>query len=641
MQKIKQLPQYELVRNIAGVLWMMAAFMGIEVFLRHYVCKDLVYPLEFSAVWAVLLTAFVLLFPRQVGKVLFALIYYIFMAYAIAQTIYYFIFGKMIWLTDIGYAGEGAEFATSIFSFLTKGFYISLVMMLAIGIVGIKLFPTGARRWYHRTACAVAIGTCCVLLYLLPQQIFKQDENVWGGNSEFRRALSLEGTYTVMYDARKVYRICGLYQYTMRDVYKHFIVPHTPAYAAQLQEQKAEVDAYFAARGGQTENEMTGLFEGKNVIVVLMESMDDWLVNEELTPNICEMMDEGINFTNLYTPGYGGVRTFNTEFCVNTGIYLPTDGNLAFSYCTNDFSQSLPNLLRAQGYSAESFHYNRAIFYNRGVMHPAMGYEEYVDYYDYVSDSNDPALLDDCFQFNNETVRNKFFGGDSESGKFCSFLITRSAHMPYTYDDELSAYALDRYPEYRGKNGNEEVDCAEAKAKLVDDLFAELKQQLAQTGHLDDTVVVAFTDHYTYGMTDQGIVNEKSGVSSKEERLLVEKTPCFIWANGMQPQTVDKTLNTADILPTVANLLGVQGQYSYLGRDAFDSSYPGYAIFADGGWITDEVFYHDGAVVKEFYDGASAKVDIDAMNATARDFVNISNLLLSSDYYAQEEKTKD
>ena len=632
MQKIKKWMSNDPIRMVICIAWLMASFMGIEVFMRHYIGADLQYPLKFTAVWSVLLTAGILLFPRIAARILYGAIYFIMMIYGIAQAGYYLIFGKMMWLKDIGYASEGAEFANSVFAFITKGFYISIVLMIVIGIIGIKLIPNKKHGWKWRSLCAGVVVICCIALYLLPAQVFKADASVWGGEEEYRRASTLEGTYDVMYDAKKVYRICGLYQYTMRDIYKHFIVPHTPAYAEELKNNRTQVDDYFAQREPVKKNEMTGMFEGKNVIVVLMETMDDWLITEENTPNICKMMSEGINFTNFYTPGYGGVRTFNTEFNVNTGIYLPTDGNLAFSYCNNDFSQSLPHLFREQGYSAESFHYNQDIFYNRGVMHPAMGYEEYVGYYNYTENEED--LLSDTFQFDNEEVSKKFFGGDSETGKFCSCLITRSAHMPYTYDEELSTYALKKYPDYKGKTGHQEVDCVQVKAKLVDDMFGELKEKLAETGHLDDTVVVAFADHYVYGMTDKDKLFE---VSNVDDALLLEKTPCFIWANDMKPMTVDKTLNTADLLPTVLNLFGLQEQYSYLGRDAFDPTYNGYVIFPNGDWLTNEVLYRDGAVKKEFYEGASKDVDIAKMNQNAQDFINISNLLLKCDYYASKD----
>ena len=113
---------------------------------------------------------------------------------------------------------------------------------------------------------------------------------------------------------------------------------------------------------------MTGTFAGKNVIMVLMESMDDWMITPEDTPTLYRMMGESINFTDFYTPGYGTARTINSEFCMNTGIYLPTNGDYVFDYVTNDWSQSIASQMTANGYTSEVFHYNTPDFYSRGVL---------------------------------------------------------------------------------------------------------------------------------------------------------------------------------------------------------------------------------------------------------------------------------
>lgn len=636
MQKLAESPKQDKLRMLASMVWMLASFIGIEVFMRHYVCSELPFPWLFTAVWTVLLTALIWLFPHWLGRIVYGLIYFVFVVYAVAQSGYYLIFNKMMWLTDLGYAGDGAEFASSIWGFLSKGFYISIALMLAIGVIGILLLPKCKHRWYHRTVSVVIAVLCGVALYFLPAKVFEiGDKDLWGAQKEWHRASSLEGTYETMYDARRVYRICGVYQTLGRDLYKHIIYKHLPAYQAELEQDTEEVDAYLAQyHPKKTENDMTGVLQGKNVILILMESMDDWLIDEETTPNICALMKDGLNFTNMYTPGYGGVRTFNTEFSVNTGMYLPTDGNLAFSYCTNDFSESMPNLFRKEGYSAESFHYNAAVFYNRNIMHPAMGYEKHVSFYnEYEQDYN--ILLNENYMFENEELCSRFFGADQPDKPFFTFYITRSAHMPYTYDDALSTYALEKYPEYKGMTGHEEVDCLKAKARLVDDMFGELMQQLKEKDELENTAIVAFTDHYTYGMTDKKRLWEESGIDNE---LLIEKTPFFIWAEDLEPQVVDKTVNTSDILPTVLNLFGIETDAGYLGSDAFDEAYPGYVIFANNDWLSNGVLYRDGKIVKEFYDGASGNVDIDAMNELAEKYVRVNNLLLKCNYYAGEHK---
>ena len=209
------------------------------------------------------------------------------------------------------------------------------------------------------------------------------------------------------------------------------------------------------------------------MIVVLMESMDDWMIGT-YTPTISRMMAEGINFTNFYTPAYGGIRTFNTEFCINTGSFLSSQGGYAFDYVTNSYNQSLAHQLKKRGYSPMLFHYNDPGFYSRDVFSKSFGYEDYVYYADYLGDVSEEEakqlLYDDLLLFNNAELSNVFF----REGNTLNFVITRSAHLSYKYNEVLSHWGLKKYPQFRGLTGNEETDCALLKAKLVDDFFARL-----------------------------------------------------------------------------------------------------------------------------------------------------------------------
>ena len=103
--------------------------------------------------------------------------------------------------------------------------------------------------------------------------------------------------------------------------------------------------------------------------------------------------------------------------------------------------------------------------------------------------------------------------------------------------------------------------------------------------------------------------------------------------------TVEKTVNTSDILPTVLNLLGVPDTQNYLGRDAFDSHYPGYAIFPDGSWITEGVAYSAERGIVMNTTGRDVTQDyIDSMSETAMEYISISNLLLDTDYYKRYDQ---
>ena len=104
---------------------------------------------------------------------------------------------------------------------------------------------------------------------------------------------------------------------------------------------------------------------------------------------------------------------------------------------------------------------------------------------------------------------------------------------------------------------------------------------------------------------------------------------------------MDKTLNTSDLLPTLLNLLGVDSEYNYLGRDAFDSSYPGYAVFPDGSWVSQGVAYNvtNGRVIVLSDDApAMNRQRRKTMNEIAATFIKINNLILEGDYYLSQDE---
>lgn len=608
-----------------------AAFFLIEVFAFLFLLDEEIdwWPLAFGVLWAGMLTGLIRALPRQAARVLFAVLYVAFLAYTAAQTGYFIMFSQMLWIGEFRYASEGSEFFSVLLQY-PIGWWLFLLGLIGLGGVLVWRFPVRKNQWTRNVIAALLAGICACSAVLLPNVVFERDRQIQYAGSDYGRAQSAEAAYNNMFNTYRLYQVCGIYQTAVKDVYNDYIYPALPSYhQAQMQAIK-EIDEYFAVRRWHLNNKMTGTYEGKNVIFVLMESMDDFALGEH-TPTINRLMEEGINFTNFYTPGYGGVRTFNSEFCGNTGTFLTTSGGYAFDYITNDYRQSLANVLRANGYSAKVYHYNSPDFYSRGVFSPAMGYEEYVCYEDYVTEENKADLYSDQFLFDYEAVAQDFF----REGLTLNFIITRSAHLSYKYNEVLSYWGLKQYPAFKGMTGDEELDCMYLKAKLVDDMFARLLEELEARGELENTVIVAYTDHYAYGFKNEELMLEKSGV---EDILLLEKTPCFIWSADGPSMEVEKTLNTSDLLPTVLNLLGVNSPYQYIGQDAFDYRYAGYAIFPDGSWVSDGVAY--SAASEDVYllrDDAVADPElIETMTQKHEQFVRINNLIMETNYYKKK-----
>ena len=616
-------------------LFLPLSFFLVEVFAFLFLSLNTeefrlaqLWPLAFGALWAAILSGFVRLFPAKAGRVVYGILYFVAAIYAAVQTGYFYLFSEMMWLSDFRYASEGSDYFSVLLSY-PIGWWLGLAALAVQGIVILVKFPKWKQKWSTGIAAAAVAIAASVGAVCLPQAVFVQDGDIRYASSDYGRVQSAEAAYDNMFNAHRLYQVCGLYQTLEKDIYKNGIYPLTPSYAAAQKAGKAEINAYFANRTVGGDNEMTGLLEGKNVVLVLMESMDDWMIGE-YTPTLERLMSEGISFTHFYTPGYGGIRTFNSEFCVNTGSFLSSQGGYAFDYITNTYRQSLASLLTKEGYSAKTFHYNDPSFYSRGVFSPAMGYSEYVCYGDYIGADEEDLLYDDQLLFDNPGLNAEFF---REGQPTLNFIITRSAHLSYKYNEVLSYWALKKYPKFRGITGNEETDCAYLKAKLVDDLFARLLQELEDKGQMENTVIIGFTDHYTYGYKDEASLYALSGV---DDALLLEKTPCFIWSADLQPMKVDKTLNTSDLLPTMLNLLGVDSPYDYIGRDAFDPTYEGYALFSDGSWISGDIAYDAGTKRVLSITGGEAEASsetLDAMAEKVQQFVRINNLILDTDYY--------
>ncbi len=122
-------------------------------------------------------------------------------------------------------------------------------------------------------------------------------------------------------DTTNALMVSGLYQYTVRDLGRLLFPKDT-----MTDGERQQIDDYVAEyEAAQKDNAYTGLLAGKNVIMVQLEAIDTWMLQEAYMPNLAKLKSEGLVFTNHYTPAYISAGTFNTEFMTNSGL-LPATG---------------------------------------------------------------------------------------------------------------------------------------------------------------------------------------------------------------------------------------------------------------------------------------------------------------------------
>ena len=77
----------------------------------------------------------------------------------------------------------------------------------------------------------------------------------------------------------------------------------------------------------------------------------------------------------------------------------------------------------------------------------------------------------------------------------------------------------------------------------------------------DNTVIVAYADHYLYTRDDKSILDKYKETANN----LINHTPFFIWSSDLgQLTSISKVNMQMDILPTVLNLFGIAVSYTHL-----------------------------------------------------------------------------
>lgn len=352
----------------------------------------------------------------------------------------------------------------------------------------------------------------------------------------------------------------------------------------KLSVSKEELSAFNDKYRSQERNEYSGRFEGKNLILILCESLDDFVISKEVTPTLYKMKEEGWYFGNYHAPLYP-YHTVDSEFIVLTG-QLPSlnYGVTNYSFSDNAFPSSLARLFRQQkNYSANSYHSFKGTYYNRFVMHESLGFESLFSGESMTKEALEMVTIPDEELFSNV---------DLDDAPFFKYVITLSTHGHY-YSSRSDI--RQEIQEIGKLYENDEINSYLATAKLLDKGLETLLNSLKESGHLDDTVIALFGDHVPYTL------------DSDEARSTVIKddiVPFLIYSANEEAMYIGKPCSVEDVYPTLTNLFGLDtSQYYKAGIDIFseqESSLIGLDESTDEK-VTEIKDYSQKMLVNDFY----------------------------------------
>ena len=333
---------------------------------------------------------------------------------------------------------------------------------------------------------------------------------------------------------------------------------------------------YFGSLTPSKKNEYTGLFQGKNLVLITAEAFSPWFISRELTPTLYKLTHEGFVCENYYQPGWGQSTT-GGEYAVMTGL-LPTwvGSNVSFYASANDdMPFALGNQLRVLGYRTGAYHDNIYNYYNRDKTHPNLGYD-YQGVGSGLTMTEDGSWPYSDLEMVQNTIGDYIDGYVSDGTPFHVYYMTVSGHGSYGWGHAMAAKnrakAQAAYP-----NASTQVQSYVAANLELENALTYLLEQLEAAGIAEDTVICMSADHYPYLLAEPetDYYNELRGVVDSERDTDRYRNALVLWCGGMENAvTVTEPCSAVDIVPTLSNLFGLEYDSRLLsGRDVLDKDY--------------------------------------------------------------------
>jgi len=442
----------------------------------------------------------------------------------------------------------------------------------------------------------------------------------------------------------------GVYTYQFNDLFKSLDAKFNTLFGYDNAAKEFR-DYYSVNTIEMKNNEYSNIFEGKNVIVVHTESVQNAALNQEFNgekvmPNLNRIKDEGIYFSNFYSQASSGTSS-DSEFTFSSSLLPVTNGSVAVSYWNREY-ETIQKLLKAKGYNTLSFHANTGDFWNRNNLHKSLGYNTFYSKSSYsIEEENVIGLGLSDKEFFKQTVpiiKKEY----DENGKFYATLIMLSNHTPFDALDKYGEFDTDikeevngelvSYPYMEGtKLGN-----YFKSAHYADSAIGELMTELDEAGLLDNTVVVFYGDHdaklpkndyirlYNYDKeTDSVLSKEDENYRPVDyyEYEINRAVPFIIWTKDRQfNKTITTAMGMVDCMPTLSNMLGLKPKYA-LGSDIMNLD-NNVVSFPNGNWITNDIYYNSQ---KDEYKVINPDAIIDSGTISKNNEITSKKLQISND----------
>ncbi len=304
-----------------------------------------------------------------------------------------------------------------------------------------------------------------------------------------------------------------------------------------------------------------------NLVLITVESLGANFLKEfggegDITPHLDKLTKKSLFFSNLYATG---TRTVYGLSAITLSM-PPIPGNSIVRRAENENLFSLGHVLETQGYESKFIYGGFGYFDNMNDFFGDNGYkivDRNVLSSEEINFANIWGVADDDVY---RRVMKENDEAHAQDKPFFDMIMTTSNHRPYTFP----AGKIDLPSKTSGRWGG---------VKFTDFAIAEFLKESEKHAWFKDTIFVIVADH-------------TAGSSGKTE-LNPDKyhIPMWIYAPGIiKPGRVDKLASQIDIAPTVLDLMGIDYESRFYGKDLMKED-PGRAFISNYqslGYLTKE-----------------------------------------------------
>jgi len=483
---------------------------------------------------------------------------------------------------------------------------------------------------------------------------------------------SLEiGRFTKQWNREYIVMKFGIYTYHLNDFVKS-IEPQISSLFGYDEAMKRFKEYYESVPNEQNwKNAYTGIFEGKNIISIHAESMQNFLIGlkfngEEVTPNLNKLVQKSLYFSNFYAQVSVGTSS-DSEFTLNTSL-MPTNNGTAFVSYFNREYVSIPKLLKEKGYYTFAMHANNGSYWNRDVMHKSLGYDRLYAKTDYDIDEVIGLGLSDKSFFKQSIEKLKLI--KEEGQPFYGTLLMLTNHTPFSEVDKYGEFDVDIKETITNEKGvKEEVSYPYMEGTKLGNYFksvhyadaalGEFLEALKENGLMENTVLMLYGDHdarlpradytrlYNYDKETDDVIDKEDpnyrDIDTYQYDML-RKVPFLLYSEETEKKLhkeVTTVMGMYDVMPTIGNMFGFYSKYQ-LGHDVFQAKNDNIVIFPNGNWVTNKVFYNaqksayltlKGSEISEEY--------ISNCGDYAEKLLNVSNSLIVFDLIKKDQAQRN